>query len=199
MKHTLIKFSNRQCSSIEISHDPSIQLEILGSKCLLLYSLFIVLLVPRDKSKKKKQLWAQGVRSGKKATCSHPAFICSAQSLRDKKGKRKAWGVGRVKEVTCIPSLLYFLHLQTLLPLTYFYLSNNRESVCMAICKLIVRLLMYERAIWSVKVSSRSKWGKPPHKIFACKYLLFSTGIILPFDLVTLNLIKEVFEKLSDE
>lgn len=157
MKHTLIKFSNRQCSSIEISHDPSIQLEILWSKCLLLYSLFIALLVPRDKSKKKRQLWAQGVRRGKKATCSHPAFKCSAQSLRDKKRKRKALGVGRVKEVTCIPSLLYFLHLQTLLPLTYFSLSNNRESVCMAICKLIVRLLMYERAIWSVKVSSRSK------------------------------------------
>lgn len=69
----------------------------------------------------------------------------------------------------------------------------------MAICNLIVTLLMYERTIWSVKVSSRSKGGKPPHEIFSCKYLLFSTGTILPFDLVTLNLIKAVVEKLFDE
>jgi len=65
----------------------------------------------------------------------------------------------------------------------------------MAICNLIVTLLMYERTIWSVKVSSRSKGGKPPHEVFSSKYLLFSTGIIPLFDLVTLNLIKAVVKK----
>lgn len=96
MKHTLIKFKIRQCSSMEISHDssdPTIQLEILWwSLCLLLYGLFIALLVPRDKQdkSKKKRALGTGGKKGQEDYLLPPCLHLHHPVSRDKRGKRKA-------------------------------------------------------------------------------------------------------------